>query len=364
MVSWPCGRLTWVTWSAVPGSGVVRRTWSPRCTPVTSRSSTTSISTGWRPSAWSKRKSPPWSTRRAPCRAAIRTQDRSCCSMRGFPSSTTPAPRSSICSARARRLSCGAPTCSWTDTSSRPGRRQTEASLNEVIEQGRRNLGQEIQRFAANTLEYVQREKHLVTELPQLPEVREEFRGRHALVVVRGEDHRDDLVTLRHSGYIREVRPVVVAVDGGADALLEIGVKPHIVIGRLRLRVDVGADVRGAAHRARLPRWAGARRAARLDALGLSYDVLESAGTSEDIALLLAHDEGGRADRRRGHPQLARRLPRQRPRGHGLHVPGAPARRSNAGGRPRGESALPPRGGDTSTSCSWRSSCWRRSSRW
>jgi uncharacterized membrane-anchored protein len=171
------------------------------------------------------------------------------------------------------------------------GTRQTEASLNDVIEQGRHNLGQEIQRFATNTLEYVQREKHLVTELPPLPEVREEIRGRHALVVVRGEDYRDDLVALRRSGYLREVRPVVIAVDGGADALLEIGVKPHIVIGDFD-SVSSTALTCGAQLIVHAYPGGHAPGAARLDALGLSYDLLESSGTSEDIALLLAHAKG------------------------------------------------------------------------
>jgi uncharacterized membrane-anchored protein len=171
------------------------------------------------------------------------------------------------------------------------GTRHTSASLNDVIEQGRRNLGQEIQRFATNTLEYVQREKHLVTELPTMPDVREQFRGRHALVVVRGEDYRDDLVSLRHSGYLREMRPVVIAVDGGADALLEIGVKPHIVMGDFD-SVSSSALTCGAQLIVHAYPGGAAPGAARLDALGLTYDVLESAGTSEDIALLLAHAKG------------------------------------------------------------------------
>jgi len=171
------------------------------------------------------------------------------------------------------------------------GTRHTEASLNEVIERGRHNLGQEIERFATNTLEYVQREKHLVTELPHLPEVREQIRGRHALVVVRGEHYRDDLIALRRSGYLREVRPVMIAVDGGADALLEIGIKPHIVIGDFD-SVSTPALTCGAQLIVHAYAGGVSPGAARLDRLGLSYDVLESIGTSEDIALLLAHEKG------------------------------------------------------------------------
>ena len=44
------------------------------------------------------------------------------------------------------------------------------------------------------------------------------------LVVVRGYDYRQDLAALRT--YLREVRPFIIGVDGGADALLEAGWRP------------------------------------------------------------------------------------------------------------------------------------------
>ena len=41
------------------------------------------------------------------------------------------------------------------------------------------------------------------------------LKGRHALIVVRGVDYKEDLAHLR--SYVREIRPVVIAVDGGAE---------------------------------------------------------------------------------------------------------------------------------------------------
>ena len=78
-----------------------------------------------------------------------------------------------------------------------------------------------------NTLEYLRRERHLATDQPDLPATTVEFKNRQTLIVVRGIDFREDLLALHRSGYIREIRPVLIGVDGGADALLGLGLKPR-----------------------------------------------------------------------------------------------------------------------------------------
>ena len=107
----------------------------------------------------------------------------------------------------------------------------TSTSSRQHIEEARHTLGAELEQFATNTLEYLKREHHLATDSPDLPEVRTSFKDRHALIVVRGIDYREDLAALKRSGYLREVKPVTIGVDGGADALLELGIKPDIIIG-------------------------------------------------------------------------------------------------------------------------------------
>src|SRR5262249_56524944 len=84
------------------------------------------------------------------------------------------------------------------------------------------------ERFAENTLGYIQKEARLTFEPLTLPPLHTKFAGRHALVVVRGHDYRSDLAALRP--YIREYQPVLIGVDGGADALLERGLKPDVII--------------------------------------------------------------------------------------------------------------------------------------
>ena len=105
-----------------------------------------------------------------------------------------------------------------------------------------RSIGVELRSFAENTLEYIEKEAELTFEPLELPDLDVDIHGRHALVVVRGHDYQHDLQTLRP--YIREYQPVLIAVDGGADALLEIGSKPRHHHRRLRLAVGRRVAVR------------------------------------------------------------------------------------------------------------------------
>lgn len=168
---------------------------------------------------------------------------------------------------------------------------RTYADLDAAVTTARRHLGEELQSFARNTLGYLEQEGHLATDAPELPPVHTSFDGRHALVVVRGHDYRHDLLALKRSGYLREVKPVMVAVDGGADALLELGFRPDMIIGDFDSVSE--AALRGGAELI-VHAYPGGRApgADRLRSLGLPFERFELAGTSEDIAILLAHELG------------------------------------------------------------------------
>ncbi|MDQ4098168.1 MAG: putative cytokinetic ring protein SteA, partial [Actinomycetota bacterium] len=178
------------------------------------------------------------------------------------------------------------------------GTRHSLESLEAQLEASKAAVSDELERFAENTLAYLRREHHLLTDSPILPDLTAELEGRHVLVVVRGHDYEDDLRALR--AYIRELKPVLIGVDGGADALCEMGHRPDIIIGDFdsvrdsTLHAVCGAEP-GRRHGAQLIVHAypggEAPGAARLDALGLPYTVFEAAGTSEDIAMLLAYEK-------------------------------------------------------------------------
>jgi len=172
------------------------------------------------------------------------------------------------------------------------GDRQTQEGLEERIAVARANMGGELERFAENTLRYIQAEGHLLVDNPDVPEVPGiDFRGRHVLIVVRGIGYKDDLQLLRRSGYINDQKPVLIAVDGGADALLELGRTPDVIIGDMD-SVSERALCSGARLIVHGYRDGRAPGGDRLDELGLEYEVYGSEGTSEDIAMLLAYEKG------------------------------------------------------------------------
>jgi uncharacterized membrane-anchored protein len=166
-------------------------------------------------------------------------------------------------------------------------------AITNAMEEARLGIGEELRRFAANTLEYIDREATITFEPLDLPPLRTHIRGRHALVVVRGHDYKTDLATLKP--YIKEHRPVLIAVDGGADALLEIGCKPDIITGDFDSLTDTalrcGAELVHHVHPdGRAPgreELHAAGLAARLD-----YEEFVAEGMSEDVAMLLAYEAG------------------------------------------------------------------------
>jgi uncharacterized membrane-anchored protein len=157
--------------------------------------------------------------------------------------------------------------------------------LAQYLEEAEETLGQEMEQFVINTIEYLDKQKGELIYDPWVPEIKTEIRHRQALVVVRGYDYLEDLKTLM--SYIREMHPVLIAVDGGADALLEVGLKPHIIIGDMDSVTDKalqsGAEI--IAHAYEDGRVTSHER---METLGLDYTVWPLAATSEDLALLLA----------------------------------------------------------------------------
>lgn len=155
--------------------------------------------------------------------------------------------------------------------------------------EARSAMAEQIEAFATNTLDYLRAERDLLIEGVGVPDVQTDLDGRHALVVVRGHHYKEDLAILR--SYIREYQPVLIGVDGGADAILEAGLAPHLIVGDMDSVSDraltSGAEI--VVHAYRDGRAPGAER---VRALGVEPVIFSAVGTSEDIAMLLADDKG------------------------------------------------------------------------
>jgi uncharacterized membrane-anchored protein len=169
------------------------------------------------------------------------------------------------------------------------GRRQDAESIAASMAGAREGLSIQLEAFAANTMDYLKQERELLLDGVGVPDIETRIAGRHVLMVVRGYDYQADLDVLRP--YIREFKPVLIGVDGGADALVEGGYSPDVIIGDMDSVTDdalrCGAEVIVHAYPdGRAP------GLARVHQLGVPAITFRAAATSEDLAMLLADEKG------------------------------------------------------------------------
>jgi uncharacterized membrane-anchored protein len=169
------------------------------------------------------------------------------------------------------------------------GIRQDAESVATSMADAREGLSVQLEAFAANTMDYLKQERDLLLDGVGVPDIETPVAGRHVLIVVRGYDYKADLDVLRP--YIREFKPVLIGVDGGADALVESGYTPDMIIGDMDSVTDdvlrCGAEVIVHAYPdGRAP------GLSRVQGLGVEATTFPAAATSEDLAMLLADEKG------------------------------------------------------------------------
>jgi uncharacterized membrane-anchored protein len=169
------------------------------------------------------------------------------------------------------------------------GTRPSTGDLEQRLAEQRSRIDRAIAEFATNTIEHVREESELLSGEIRLPQTRTRFDGRHVLIVVRGPRYREDLAAL--NAYIRDVRPLIIGVDGGADAVLRAGLKPDVILGDMDSATDkalrCGAELIVHAYPD-----GSAPGHERLEDAGLDHLVIPAPGTSQDVAMLLANEKG------------------------------------------------------------------------
>lgn len=168
------------------------------------------------------------------------------------------------------------------------GRIMKKEIFSEHMLRAEENLNHKLDYFVQNTLRFARKEKKLILDKLTIPKLKTKIEGKHVLIVVRGKNYKKDLRAI--SSYIKEVRPVLIGVDGGADALREIGFNCHIIIGDMDSVEDTtlyktGEIIVHAYPGGRAPGMA------RITRLGLKAKVISAPGTSEDLAFLLAYEQ-------------------------------------------------------------------------
>jgi uncharacterized membrane-anchored protein len=169
------------------------------------------------------------------------------------------------------------------------GRHLSAEELAGALAEQRGRVTEALEEFADNTMRYLRDEGRLLAEGIEFPPLETRFRDRQALVVARGPGHKRDLRIVRP--YVREFKPVLIGVDGGADALKEAGLKPDVIVGDMD---SVSDDVLRSGAEILVHAYANGTvpAAERLDVLGVPYQVVPATGVSEDLALLLAYEKG------------------------------------------------------------------------
>ncbi len=168
---------------------------------------------------------------------------------------------------------------------------QDDERIAASMAEARAGLSTQLEAFAANTMEYMKRERALLLDGVGVPDVTTAIDGRHVLIVVRGYDYKEDLHALR--SYIRDYRPVLIGVDGGADALIEAGYSPDMIIGDMD-SVSDGSLTSGAEVVVHAYPDGRAPGLPRVQELGVDAITFPAAATSEDIAMLLADEKGAK----------------------------------------------------------------------
>jgi uncharacterized membrane-anchored protein len=166
---------------------------------------------------------------------------------------------------------------------------QEPEAVRAATDERRREIGDALEAFAQNTIEHMLEERELLSGRIELPRFDTDFRDRPALIVVRGVDHQKDLRALRP--YIRDVKPAILAVDGGANAILEEGFKPDMIVGDMDSATEAtlrcGAEL--VVHAYPDGRAPGREH---LEQLGLPYKLVPAPGTSQDVAMIIAAEKG------------------------------------------------------------------------
>jgi uncharacterized membrane-anchored protein len=169
------------------------------------------------------------------------------------------------------------------------GFEQTKDSVADALVEAKSGLTHQLEAFAANTIEFMRRERGLLLDGLGVPEIGVDLAGRQVLVVAAGYDHVADLRRLGR--FIREYRPRLIGVGAGADALLAAGHRPDLIVADpstvSNRALTCGAGVI-------VPAFADGHAPGlhRVQDLGVGVVTFPSSANPEDLALLLAHHRG------------------------------------------------------------------------
>ncbi len=164
------------------------------------------------------------------------------------------------------------------------GVEMTSARVRDQLDEASSGLTNQLDSIVANAANTLRRDRAMLLEGAGIPAVATAIKGRPTVVVSDGPEAAADLKAIR--SFIRDHDPVLIGVGAGADLLLDLGLRPNLLVGG-------GDDLSGRAIE-RSGEVVIVSAAGRLDrpeqfeAHGLQPVVFTAAGTAENLAVLLA----------------------------------------------------------------------------
>lgn len=173
------------------------------------------------------------------------------------------------------------------DTLVATGREVSADLVRSEMGRARSGLSAQLESFTHNSTEFLRREQDLLLHGRGVPRTATDMAGRPVVVTVRSHGWQDELRGIKP--FVREQRPVLVGVDHGADALVEAGHRPDVVVVSGADDLPSAAVLRKARDVVVLVERGAPRSATeQLERLGIRPLRFETTATAEDAALLLA----------------------------------------------------------------------------
>lgn len=159
-----------------------------------------------------------------------------------------------------------------------------DAKIAALLSSAQSGLSTQLESLAANSAEHLRREHKMLLEGSGVPRLRTTLRNRPAVVVSKAYEYEADLAEIK--GYLKNHDAVLIGAGSGADALLDAGYTPDLVVGALSNLSDRALKE---CKEVVITSTSGQLTAIeRLEKTGADAQTFVAAGSDEDLALVLA----------------------------------------------------------------------------
>ncbi len=159
-----------------------------------------------------------------------------------------------------------------------------DAKIAALLSSAQSGLSTQLESLAANSAEHLRREHKMLLEGSGVPRLRTALRNRPVVVVSKSYEYEADLASIK--GYLKNHDAVLIGAGSGADALLDAGHTPDLVVGALDNLSDRALKE---CKEVVITSTSGRLTAIeRLEKAGADAQTFVAAGSDEDLALILA----------------------------------------------------------------------------